>query len=129
MAAVIIVCTLFFGVFTFYYVKYQKVIDKRMHGVIFANTGKIYAGCYKVRPESKRSLKMCYGSSKFPLLREDPAQSALRLGMCGQSANRFFEIGTGRSQVALAESLLTPLIGKARCGRRGGLCLSKCYRA
>src|SRR5258708_24679633 len=43
VAAVIIVCTLFFGVFTFYYVKYQKVIDKRMNGVIFANTGKIYA--------------------------------------------------------------------------------------
>src|SRR5258708_22778886 len=52
-AAVIIVCTLFFGVFTFYYVKYQKVIDKRLHGVIFANTGKIYSQPRTLRVDQK----------------------------------------------------------------------------
>ena len=43
VAAFIVVCTVFFGVFAYYYVKYQKIIDKRLSGPIFANSAKIYA--------------------------------------------------------------------------------------
>lgn len=53
VAAAIIVCTLFFAVFTWYYIKYQKIIDKRMSGVIFANTAKIYAQPRTVRVGQK----------------------------------------------------------------------------
>jgi len=57
LAAAIIVCTLFFAVFTFYYVKYQKIIDKRMGGVIFANTAKIYAQPRTVRVGQKSEAR------------------------------------------------------------------------
>jgi penicillin-binding protein 1B len=43
LAAFLIVCLVVFGVFSFYYLKYQKIIDRRMKGQIFANTAKIYA--------------------------------------------------------------------------------------
>ncbi len=43
IAAFIVLCLCFFSVFTFYYVKYQKIVDKRMSGQIFAPSAKIYA--------------------------------------------------------------------------------------
>lgn len=43
LAAFIIVCTIFFGVFAFYYIRYQKLIDQKMAGPVFANSSKIYA--------------------------------------------------------------------------------------
>jgi penicillin-binding protein 1B len=43
LAAFLIICLVFFGIFSFYYLKYQKIVDKRMSGQIFANTAKIYA--------------------------------------------------------------------------------------
>lgn len=49
LAAALIIGVLCFSVFTYYYVKYQKIIDKRMGGVIFANTAKIYAQPRTVR--------------------------------------------------------------------------------
>src|SRR5947209_1545833 len=38
-----------FGVFAYYYVRYQKIVDKRLHGPIFANSAKIYASPETVR--------------------------------------------------------------------------------
>jgi penicillin-binding protein 1B len=49
VAAFLIVCLVLFGVFSYYYVKYQKIVDKRMSGPIFANTAKIYAQPREVR--------------------------------------------------------------------------------
>ncbi|HEV2988444.1 MAG TPA: penicillin-binding protein, partial [Candidatus Angelobacter sp.] len=42
-----------FGVFSYYYLKYQKIIDKRMSGQIFANTAKIYAQPRSLRTGQK----------------------------------------------------------------------------
>jgi penicillin-binding protein 1B len=42
-AAFIIICTVVFGVFAFYYIRFQKVIDQKMAGPIFNNSSKIYA--------------------------------------------------------------------------------------
>jgi penicillin-binding protein 1B len=42
-AAFIIVATLFLGVYAYFYIHYQKVIDQRMAGPVFANASKIYA--------------------------------------------------------------------------------------
>ncbi|HWC20269.1 MAG TPA: PBP1A family penicillin-binding protein [Terriglobales bacterium] len=49
VAAFIIVCMALFGVFAYYYVKYQRIVDKRLHGPIFANSAKIYAAPETVR--------------------------------------------------------------------------------
>lgn len=43
VAAFIILSTLFLGVFAFYYIRYQKLIDERMSGPVFANSSKIYS--------------------------------------------------------------------------------------
>jgi penicillin-binding protein 1B len=42
VAAFIICCTIGLGVFAYFYVKYQKLIDQRMSGPVFANASKIY---------------------------------------------------------------------------------------
>ena len=42
-AAFIIICTVLFGVFAFYYIRFQKLIDQKMAGPVFANSSKIYA--------------------------------------------------------------------------------------
>lgn len=43
VASFVIASTLMLGVFAYYYVKYEKIIDRRMSGQIFSNTAKIYA--------------------------------------------------------------------------------------
>ena len=53
VAAFIILCVCLFGVFSYYYIKYQKIVDKRMSGPIFANTAKIYAQPREVRVGQK----------------------------------------------------------------------------
>jgi penicillin-binding protein 1B len=42
VAVFIITCTIGLGIFAFFYVKYQKLIDQRMSGPVFANASKIY---------------------------------------------------------------------------------------
>ncbi len=49
VAAVILACLGFFGAFAYYYVRYEKIIDRRMNGPIFTNSAKIYA-----RPKTVR---------------------------------------------------------------------------
>ncbi|HKV95798.1 MAG TPA: PBP1A family penicillin-binding protein [Candidatus Angelobacter sp.] len=49
LAAFLIISIVLFGVFSYYYIKYQKIVDKRFYGPIFANTAKIYAQPREVR--------------------------------------------------------------------------------
>jgi len=43
VASLIVLCTMMIGVFAFYYIHYEKIIDRRMSGQIFSNSAKIYA--------------------------------------------------------------------------------------
>jgi penicillin-binding protein 1B len=43
LAGFVIACVLVMGVFTYFYVKYEKLVDRRMSGEIFSNAAKIYA--------------------------------------------------------------------------------------
>lgn len=43
VAAFLIVCLIAFGIFAFYYVRYQKIVDERIRKPIFNNAAKIYA--------------------------------------------------------------------------------------
>jgi penicillin-binding protein 1B len=43
VAAFIITCTLLLGVFAFYYLRYQKIVDARMRGPIFTTSAEIFA--------------------------------------------------------------------------------------
>jgi penicillin-binding protein 1B len=49
VAAFLIICLVLFGVFAYFYVKYQKIVDARFSKPIFANTAKIYAQPRSVR--------------------------------------------------------------------------------
>src|SRR4029077_4226456 len=49
LAAFLTICIVLFGVFSYYYIKYQKIVEQRMGGQIFANTAKIYAQPRSVR--------------------------------------------------------------------------------
>ena len=48
-AGTIIILTVLFGVFAYYYVKYQKIVDAKMRGQIFNNAAKIYAAPFVVK--------------------------------------------------------------------------------
>jgi penicillin-binding protein 1B len=56
-AALLIVGTVLFGLFSFYYIKYAKIVDQKMSGRIFANTAKIYAQPRTVRVGQKADVK------------------------------------------------------------------------
>ena len=49
---------LFFGVFTFYYHKYQRIVDERLTRPIFADTAKIFAAPREVRPGQKLTVRL-----------------------------------------------------------------------
>jgi len=52
-------CTLiFFAVFSYFYIKYQHVVDDRLKEPIFANTAKIYAAPREVRPGQKLTVRL-----------------------------------------------------------------------
>ncbi len=55
-AAFLIACALFAGVFTYFYVKYERVVDRRMAGGVFSNAAKIYARPRLVSVGDKTSI-------------------------------------------------------------------------
>lgn len=42
VAVFIVLTTILMGIFAFYYIRYEKIIDRRMSGQIFANTARVY---------------------------------------------------------------------------------------
>ena len=50
VASFLILCTIALGVFAYFYISYEKIVDKRMRGQIFSNSAKIYARPQVIRP-------------------------------------------------------------------------------
>ena len=46
------------GIFSFYYIKYEGIVDQRLKQPLFANTAKIYAAPREVRPGQKLSVQL-----------------------------------------------------------------------
>ena len=42
-AGFLIACVIVMGAFTYFYVKYERLVDRRMAGGVFSNAAKIYA--------------------------------------------------------------------------------------
>ncbi len=53
VAAFIITSTLILGVFAFFYIRYEKIIDRRMKGQIFNNASKLFAVPHEIRTGEK----------------------------------------------------------------------------
>lgn len=80
LAAFLIVCTLLFGVFSYYYFKYQRLIDKRMSGQIFANTAKIYAQPRSLRVGQKGDPREIANYLRHAGYTEDGEQGKSKFG-------------------------------------------------
>src|ERR1700693_1667000 len=61
LLSILIVTFAMFVVFSYYYIKYQKIVDTRMSGQIFANTAKIYAQPRSIRVGQKADPKEIAG--------------------------------------------------------------------
>jgi len=48
----------FFCIFSFFYIKYQHIVDERLKQPLFANTAKIFAAPREVRPGQKLSIQL-----------------------------------------------------------------------
>jgi hypothetical protein len=88
------------------------------------NTSEIQVGICKVRPEPQRGFEMTHGGVQFPLLREYPAQSGLKLSVSRGAPHRTFEIGARRSQIAFVKRFLPVLISEMSRRSGGRRCLS-----
>lgn len=56
LAAVLLVVFATLGVFAYYYIKYERIVERRMQGPIFANAAKIYALPKLVRTGDKMTV-------------------------------------------------------------------------
>ena len=83
VAAFIMVSTMMVGIFAFYYIRYQKIIDKTFSGPIFANASKIYAIPRAVGPGFKTS-------------KEEIAQQLRKAGYVEASEKGESKLGTYR---------------------------------
>src|SRR5690242_21914878 len=80
LAAFLIVSLALFGVFSYYYIKYQKIVDRRMSGPIFANTAKIYAQPREVRVGQKADPKEIANYLRHAGYTESGEQGKSKLG-------------------------------------------------
>ena len=55
VAVFIVVCTVMLGVFAFYYIRYQKIIDTRMRGPLFETSAQIYAAPHTISVGDKET--------------------------------------------------------------------------
>jgi penicillin-binding protein 1B len=58
LLAIAAAALVFFVVFSYFYIKYQHVVDERLKQPIFASTAKIYAAPREVRPGQKLSISL-----------------------------------------------------------------------
>ncbi|HUB30888.1 MAG TPA: PBP1A family penicillin-binding protein [Terracidiphilus sp.] len=68
------------GVFTFYYYKYEGIVDARLKQPLFAETAKIYAAPREVRPGQKLSLPLISRELREAGYTTDDAAKASPLG-------------------------------------------------
>ncbi len=61
IAVVLLLVCVATGVFAFYYIKYERLVERRMRGPIFANAAKIYALPKLIRPGDKLTVHQIAG--------------------------------------------------------------------
>jgi penicillin-binding protein 1B len=70
----------FFVVFSYYYIKYQHVVDNRLKQPIFASTAKIFAAPREVRPGQKLSVRLIANELREAGYSADGASQTSELG-------------------------------------------------
>ncbi len=80
VAVFLIVCLCGFGIFAFYYVRYQKIVDERIRKPIFNNEAKIYAAPELVRVGDKWTVRDIANDLRHAGYTEASEQGASKIG-------------------------------------------------
>ncbi len=80
VSAFLILCMVAFGIFAFYYVRYQKIVDERIRKPIFNNAAKIYASPELVRVGDKWSAGEIANDLRHAGYTEGGEQGASKIG-------------------------------------------------
>ena len=75
----------FFGICSFYYIKYEGVVDARLKQPLFAETAKIYAAPREVRPGQKLNIQLISAELRAAGYTTDSAAKSSPLGTYTQS--------------------------------------------
>jgi len=105
VAAFLIVCLSCFGVFAFFYVKYQKIVDDRIRKPIFNNAAKIYASPEVVKVGDKRTTAELANLLRHAGYTEAGEQGASKIGTYVLSAG-LITIRPGRESFHAADDEL-----------------------
>jgi penicillin-binding protein 1B len=73
------------GVCTFYYVKYESIVDQRLKQPLFAQTAKIFAAAREVRPGQKLAIKLIANELRQAGYTDDTAAKKSPLGTFSES--------------------------------------------
>lgn len=92
VAGFIILSLCFFAVFSYYYIKYQKIVDKRMSGQIFAPSAKIYARPVEVDVGDKITIAEVESELRHAGYTEDGSKGS-------DSPMGRFELGHGNIEI------------------------------
>ena len=94
VAGFIIVCMILFGIFAFYYVRYQKIVDKRLRGPIFANSAKIYSAAETVKVGESLKLNTIAAELRRAGYTESSDRSESKIGTYKQEES-YIEVHPG----------------------------------
>jgi penicillin-binding protein 1B len=94
VAAFLIVCLVLFGIFAHYYIKYQKIVDKRLNAPLFANSAKIYAAPPFVKVGESLKVSDMAGELRRAGYTEESERNSSRIGTYRESAS-YIEVRPG----------------------------------
>jgi len=103
VAAFLIVCLVLFGIFAHYYIKYQKIVDKRLNAPLFANSAKIYAAPPMVKLGEAFKINDMAGELRKAGYTEESERNASRIGTYRESAS-YIEVHPGPESYHTPES-------------------------
>jgi penicillin-binding protein 1B len=87
LIAVAAFAVLFLAVWSYFNVKYGRVLDERLKQPIFANTAKIYAAPREVRPGQKLTVRLIANELREAGYTAEGASQASQLGTYSEGAN------------------------------------------
>ncbi len=85
LLGVAVAALVFAGVFSFYYFKYEGIVDERLKQPLFAQTAKIYAAPREVRAGQKLSIELIANELRQAGYTSDEAAKSSPLGTYSQS--------------------------------------------
>ncbi len=87
LVAVVAMGVVFFGIFGFYYFKYEGIVDARLKQPLFAQTAKIFAAPREVRPGQKLGVELIANELRAAGYTSGDAAKASPLGSYTQDEN------------------------------------------